>query len=215
MNDNFHFSLQTAHPNAQALMSEEFYWSPIEETAPFGSDDGSDAAYGFKEWRFTHPASSPVSYLDDLIRSWHYPPFNLNELDSSKIKEYITHKADLDETTIRERMEMMKEINRTSQDGSVKIDDDQLREMVIQTANGMGTSYLQGMDDAIVGIGFAQFVMEGHIDKDMKALTITAMKRELLPIMLSHYVEGYRDRRKMLLTKMMEVVNKAQTQQDK
>jgi uncharacterized protein YfeS len=87
--------------------------------------------------------------------------------------------------------------------------------MVIQTANGMGTSYLQGMDDAIVGIGFAQFALEGYIDKDMKALTITAMKRELLPIMLSHYVEGYRDRRKVLLTKMMEVVNKAQTKQDK
>ena len=29
----FEFSLATAHPNAKALMKEEFFWSPIDETA--------------------------------------------------------------------------------------------------------------------------------------------------------------------------------------
>jgi uncharacterized protein YfeS len=32
-------------------MNEEFYWSPIEETAPFGNDDGADIYAGFKDWR--------------------------------------------------------------------------------------------------------------------------------------------------------------------
>ena len=31
-------TIEKAHPNAKRLMNEEFYWSPIEETAPFGSD---------------------------------------------------------------------------------------------------------------------------------------------------------------------------------
>ncbi|HSV11878.1 MAG TPA: hypothetical protein VLI68_13975, partial [Hanamia sp.] len=44
--DNFEYTFKSANPKAQALMTDEFYWSPIEETAPFGSDDGSDAAYG-------------------------------------------------------------------------------------------------------------------------------------------------------------------------
>jgi uncharacterized protein YfeS len=39
----FEFSPKTAHPNAQALMKEDFFWSSIDESAPFGSDGGSDA----------------------------------------------------------------------------------------------------------------------------------------------------------------------------
>ena len=54
-------------------MKDEFYWSPIEETAPFGSDDGSDAAYGFRQWRLLNKNISPVVYLKELIERWQYP----------------------------------------------------------------------------------------------------------------------------------------------
>ena len=37
--NHFEYSLETAHPNAHALMKEDFFWSPIEESSPFGSDD--------------------------------------------------------------------------------------------------------------------------------------------------------------------------------
>jgi len=40
-------------------MKEDFYWSPIDESGPFGSDAGSDAAYGFQKWRKSHPTTSP------------------------------------------------------------------------------------------------------------------------------------------------------------
>jgi len=53
--EKFEFSLATAHPNAKVLMKEDFYWSPIDESGPFGSDAGSDAAYGFQKWRKGHP----------------------------------------------------------------------------------------------------------------------------------------------------------------
>lgn len=38
---------ENAHPWAKRFMNDAFFFSPIEETAPFGSDDGADAYAGF------------------------------------------------------------------------------------------------------------------------------------------------------------------------
>ena len=206
---NFEYTFKSAHPKAQALMTDEFYWSPIEETAPFGSDDGSDAAYGFRQWRLVNKTASPVNYLKDLIERWQYPYFDYNEMDTIKIKEYITKKANLDEATIQQQIQTLKDINKNSPDTSMKLDDKQLREVIISSSNGMGGMCLLGQDNAIIGIGFAQFVLEGRIDNDIKSLTITAIKRQLLPLLINRYDENYRDKRKQQLTKMLEVINKA------
>jgi len=205
--DNFEYSLKSAHPQAQVLMKDEFYWSPIEETGPFGSDDGWDAAYGFRQWRLTNKTASPVSYLNELIARWQYPYFDYNEMDTTKIKEYINKKEDLDEETIKQRIQTLKDISKNSPDTSIKLDDNQLREVVISSSNSMGSVYLLGQDNAIIGTGFAQFVLEGRIDNDIKGLTITAIKRQLLPLLINRYDNNYRDKRKDQLTKMLEVVN--------
>jgi uncharacterized protein YfeS len=42
---------ETAHPRARELMTEEFLWDCVDEEAPFGSDEGHDAYYDFREWR--------------------------------------------------------------------------------------------------------------------------------------------------------------------
>ena len=42
---------ETAHPRARELMTEEFFWDCVDEEAPFGSDEGSDAYYEFRDWR--------------------------------------------------------------------------------------------------------------------------------------------------------------------
>ena len=81
----FRYSFDAANPKAQKLMKEDFFWSPIEETAPFGSDDGSDAAYGFYRWRPDHKQTDPMKYLNELFARWNYPLFDRNELDSIKI----------------------------------------------------------------------------------------------------------------------------------
>ena len=73
----------------------------------------------------------------------------------------------------------------------------------------MGGLYLLGQDNAIIGIGFAQFVLEGRIDNDIKSLTIIAIKRQMLPLFINRYDDNYRDKRKQQLTKMLEVINKA------
>src|ERR1700761_733077 len=122
-NQKFEFSLEMAHPNAKLLMKEDFYWNPIDESGPFGSDAGSDAAYGFQKWRKSHPIISPILYLKQLLDSWNYPSFAWDELDTSKIKLYIS-----------------------------------------APGHNMGVSYLDEIDEAIIGTAFAQFVMEGKGD---------------------------------------------------
>jgi uncharacterized protein YfeS len=86
--------IDKAHPIAKRLMNEEFYWSPIEETAPFGSDDGSDTYAGFTEWRQTHKKENPKIFLMEQINYWGYPSFDLTETDFEKLKPYLK-KSDL------------------------------------------------------------------------------------------------------------------------
>jgi hypothetical protein len=38
----FAFALETANPKAKKLMKDKFFWSSVEESAPFGSDDGRE-----------------------------------------------------------------------------------------------------------------------------------------------------------------------------
>src|SRR5438105_15589798 len=42
---------ETAHSRARELMTEEFLWDCVDEEAPFGSDEGHNAYYEFREWR--------------------------------------------------------------------------------------------------------------------------------------------------------------------
>lgn len=81
--------IEKAHANAKRLMKEDFYWSPIEETAPFGSDDGADTYAGFAEWRQTHKVNSPKEFLVEQIAYWGYPVFDFYELDIEKLKPYL------------------------------------------------------------------------------------------------------------------------------
>jgi uncharacterized protein YfeS len=83
--------IDKAHPTAKRLMNEEFYWSSIEETAPFGSDDGADTYAGFAEWRQTHRAQKPIVFLMEQIDYWGYPTFDLNETNFDKLIPYLKH----------------------------------------------------------------------------------------------------------------------------
>ncbi|MEI9943022.1 MAG: hypothetical protein WDN26_02265 [Chitinophagaceae bacterium] len=84
-----------------------------------------------------------------------------------------------------------------------------MRKIVLSSSQQMGGDFLLGQDNAIIGTGFAQFVLEGKIDDELKALTITALNRQLLPVLIDRYDDNYRDERKEQLTKMLEVIRKA------
>ena len=160
---DFELSSDKVHPNSKKLLTEDFYWSPIEETGPFGNDDGSDSFYGFVEWRIENKNESPVTYLKELIQEWGYPTFDLNVTDSEKIKQLLSD---------------------------------------------MDSRMLIGQDNAIVAIGFGQFVLEGKIDNDIKDLTKKAIKRELTTDLLNQFRSDYRETRKGQLEKMLMAVDK-------
>lgn len=207
--DRFEFSLKTAHPDAKSLMTEDFFWSPIEETGPFGSDDGSDAAYGFRQWRMSNKSANPLIYLKGLITSWQYPSFDWYEMDTQKIKAYISSKATINEADVQQQMQQMREVFKNATDTAMqKMGDAQLRELILSTSGAMGGMYLLGQDNAIIGTGFAQFTLEGTISSELKNLAITALKRQLLPVLINRYSPDYIITRKYQLTKMLEVVNK-------
>lgn len=207
--DNFEFSPKIAHPDAKKLMADDFFWSPIEETGPFGSDDGSDAAYGFRQWRLSHKTTDPLAYLKELVASWQYPFFDWYEMDTQKIKAYISSKATINEADVQQQMQQMREVFKNAADTAMqKMSDVQLRELILSTSGEMGGVYLLGQDNAIIGTGFAQLVLEGTISGELKNLTITALKRQLLPILINRYDTDYLETRKNQLTKMLEVINK-------
>ncbi|HUM51650.1 MAG TPA: hypothetical protein PK431_07520 [Chitinophagales bacterium] len=207
--DNYELTPETAHPKAKKLMTEEFYWSPIEESGPFGSDDGSDAFYGLRQWRQSNKTVSPTVYLKELIEGWGYPPFDWNEMDTTKISQYISAKTQIDNSEIEKNIPTMLEHFKSMGDSSGKqIDEAQLREIMASTSSSMGGSFLLGLDNAIIAVGFGQFVLEGKIDEDIKTLTKTAINRELLPILIDRWDGEYNKTRKEQLTKMLASIDK-------
>lgn len=190
-------------------MQEDFFWSPVEESAPFGNDAGSDAAYGFERWRLQNRALSPVEYLKQLIKEWHYPVLNWNDLDSTNIKNFLASKSQMSEESIERLVQQLMEMNKSGRDSLTRgMDEQKLRESVISTSQQMNGSYLLDQDNAIIGIGFAQFALEGKIDAYFQSLTITAIKRELLPVLINRFDEKYRETRETQLKKMLSVVEK-------
>jgi uncharacterized protein YfeS len=87
MNGEPHF--KQAHPRAQQLMDEEFYYSSIEESGPFGSDDGAETFMGFSEWRTEYPDADPLVYLHQQLEEWNYPPLDLQEQHPEVIRQYL------------------------------------------------------------------------------------------------------------------------------
>jgi uncharacterized protein YfeS len=86
---DYYPTIDKAHPTAKRLMNEDFYWNPIEETAPFGNDDGADTYASFADWRQTHKTENPMEFLMEQIDYWGYPNFDLNETSFEKLKPYL------------------------------------------------------------------------------------------------------------------------------
>jgi uncharacterized protein YfeS len=78
-----------AHPNAKQLMTDSFFFDIIEESAPFGSDDGSDTFAGFNDWRKNHPTESPVLFLEQQLNDWNYPGFDIEETNFENLESYL------------------------------------------------------------------------------------------------------------------------------
>jgi uncharacterized protein YfeS len=75
-----------AHPRAQDLMTEEFFWDCVDEVAPFGSDEGDTALYEFRDWRESHPNAALTECLS-WIMNGRLTEYNEGLLDDSQIAQ--------------------------------------------------------------------------------------------------------------------------------
>ena len=82
-------TFDNVHPNAKQRMSDSFFFDVVEESAPFGSDDGSEAYTGFNHWRKNHPTESPVDFLKQQINYWNYPGFDIEETNFEKLHSFL------------------------------------------------------------------------------------------------------------------------------
>ncbi|AHM59293.1 hypothetical protein D770_05130 [Flammeovirgaceae bacterium 311] len=206
--DIFELSPESAHPKAKELLTEDFYWSPINESGPFGSDDGSDAFYGFMQWRQSNARRSPVKYLDELLTEWGLPKFDIYELDTNKINAYLINNNKSDASLIAGLIpEIRKHYEEMGKREGKEFDEASFQKSIELSNQGMGQRHLLGIDNAIIAVGFGQFVIEGKMDDDIKSLTKIALTREQLPIMLEQWGE-YKDVRKAMLAKMLADLDK-------
>ncbi len=202
--DNFtRLSKETAHPNAKKILAEDFYWSEADEFSPFGNDDGFDAFYGFKEWRKTNLNISPLKYIEQLIQSWGMPKFDLYSLDTSKIKTYLNQDTKVD--GMEDQMPALREqMKKMAEDAGKKFDEEEFNQIMKMSSSGMGSRYLLGQDNAIIATGFGQFILEGRIDDDIKALTKISLQRQLLPILLDRWDDSNKVYRAEVLNNMLK-----------
>jgi uncharacterized protein YfeS len=209
--DKFEFSPNSAKPNARALMKEDFFWSPIDESGPFGSDGGSDAAYGFHIWRKTHSSISPIIYLKDLVGSWHYPEIAWDEMDTAKIGRYMKIPYTPSQSEIEQQVNLLKQQNKKYQNtpGAKQLSDEEIHQIIISSGKNMGARYLIDLDEAIVGTAFAQFVLEGKIDPRLKYYVTKTLEREMLNMLTRQFgqpeqQQGHSEK----MIKLLQVVRK-------
>lgn len=84
MSTDYSPQYEYAHPIAKRLMKDDFFFDVIEETAPFGSDDGADTYAAFKDWRKINASESTVNFLHEQIDYWGYPKFDIPRFPAKK-----------------------------------------------------------------------------------------------------------------------------------
>jgi len=90
--DNWKPDFKHANTKAQKIMTDEFLWNPIEETSPFGNDDGADAIMEFRKWRKQNQSQDPTVFVEKLLAEWNYSVYNYHQTDTIEIHNFIESK---------------------------------------------------------------------------------------------------------------------------
>ncbi|WP_075351988.1 hypothetical protein [Algoriphagus marinus] len=97
VNDDYEYidpEPEFAHETAKEIMNEDFFWSPIEETGPFGSDAGSDCFYIYSEWLNSNPTGTGMDFLKEHLEESQFPTFDFETTQNKDVEKL------LDETPI-------------------------------------------------------------------------------------------------------------------
>jgi uncharacterized protein YfeS len=191
---------------ARTLLTQGFYWSPIEDFSPFGNDDGSDAFHYFREWRIKNKSTSPVIFLNQLLEEWDYPKFDLTTLNETEIAEYLEIKSSgISSDHISSMREHFKQM---SKQAVKEYKQEEFQQIMAMSSENMGGTYLYSQDNAVIAIGFGQFILEGKIDDNIAKLTKKALQRELMPILVNRLEEQFQEERKQTLNQMLSDLSK-------
>jgi uncharacterized protein YfeS len=92
MEEKYGIDIDNSHPRAVELIPEDFFWSCIDELAPFGSDEGDTALAEFRDWRKSNPKVQTIECLKWVIESvgeMDFTEYNQDLLDKKLIKSQI------------------------------------------------------------------------------------------------------------------------------
>ncbi|NII28109.1 hypothetical protein HB364_23705 [Pseudoflavitalea sp. X16] len=90
--EKYGIDIDNAHPKAIELIPEEFFWSCIDELAPFGSDEGDTALAEYRDWRKANPNTPTLECLKWVIESvgeMNFADYNQKIVDKKLIKSQL------------------------------------------------------------------------------------------------------------------------------
>lgn len=94
--EKYGIDIDHAHERAIALIPDEFFWSCIDELAPFGSDEGDMALAEFRGWRAENPDTPTLECLIWTITSvgeMEFPDYNRLLVNREKVLAQIEDEA--------------------------------------------------------------------------------------------------------------------------
>jgi len=195
-----------ACPKAKALLTDSFFWSREELTSPFGWAGARETALTYVKWRDTSKTANVVTLLEHSYTANLYPPFDWHETNAHKIQAYLNS---LMHSTMPQVQHSRKSNEQLVKDqGGEKLSREAFEAEVQKYMTVEGLGFLQAQDNAFITVCFMQFIMDGKVDAELQALTVAALKRQMLPVCLSKFNDTYKVTRKMQLQKILDAVNK-------
>lgn len=79
-------SPEDSHPRAVAVLTDPFFWSLTDETAPFGNETAHETLEAFRDFRDEHPTRSPLELLDALLERWEVDNVGWNAVDPAEVQ---------------------------------------------------------------------------------------------------------------------------------
>ncbi|KYF71841.1 hypothetical protein BE17_18425 [Sorangium cellulosum] len=74
------------HPRAAAALTDPFFWSLTDETAPFGNETAHETLTAFRDFRDEHPKGSPLELLDALLARWEVENAHWNAVEAAEVQ---------------------------------------------------------------------------------------------------------------------------------
>ncbi|WP_437289797.1 hypothetical protein [Sorangium sp. So ce406] len=74
------------HPRAAAALTDPFFWSLTDETAPFGNETAHETLTAFRDFRDEQPKGSPLELLDELLARWEVGNDHWNAVDAAEVQ---------------------------------------------------------------------------------------------------------------------------------